>query len=876
MNTHNARHLCSQLGLLSYCAILAIGTSANKATSQIVTDTTLGNENSRLIPNVNINNIPSDQIDGGAIRGSNLFHSFQQFNVGEGRAVYFVNPAGINNIITRVTGGSGSNIMGTLGVLGNGNFILINPNGVVFGANAKLDVGGSFLASTASSIKLSDGSFFSAAELQSPPLLNINVPIGLQFGQTPGQIIVRGTGHNVQDKDARTVDRTNRNVGLQVASGQTLALVGNNITLEGGNLTAAGGKIYLGGISGEALVTLNSDQGYALGYEGIQNFGDIQLFNQSSIETSGNGGGVIELRGRRIKLDDSYIRADTLGAESGGNLLVNASTSVEIIGRSTLKEPNTIGFFAEVAPGATGNGRNLIITTPDLRIEGGGLISVTTFGQGNGGNVSVSASDIVIFGKSPNGSLPVTGIQANVQKGSSGNGGNLSIEAKQLNLITAGLLQAIAAPGSIGNAGQLTISTQQLLLKDGAQISTSTASTQGGNAGMLEINAAESVELVGSSPSSTYTSGIFSQVRQNATGNAGNLRISTRRLSLREGGQIVVRTRENSTGQGGNLIVNASESVQVEGKSADGQFISTLGGDSKGKGDAGNLQIETNNLIVRDSGLITVSGQSTGNAGNLNIQANSISLDNQGSIEAAATTGDRGNITLETQQLQLRHQSSISTNATGNATGGNININANTLAALENSDITANADQSFGGRVSITSQGIFGTQFREQEDPGTSDITASSALGAQFSGTVTIQTPEINPNQGLIVLPDNFIDISGSIARTCQAEGSQFVVTGRGGLPPTPFDYLSGNTAWLDLRDPEEAAAELGQKQAYNYRENQRSPNQQFSEPETAVVEARGWKISDRGEVILTTEPPAIALYSSWWKQPECGGRGGV
>jgi filamentous hemagglutinin family protein len=139
-----------------------------------------------------------DQIQGGTQQGNNLFHSFSEFNVGEGRSVYFENPAGVTNILSRVTGNDLSDILGTLGVgapgtLGTANLFLINPNGIIFGPNARLDVSGSFMASTASSLNFADGTHFSATNPEAPPLLTINVPLGLQLGMNqPGQIANAG------------------------------------------------------------------------------------------------------------------------------------------------------------------------------------------------------------------------------------------------------------------------------------------------------------------------------------------------------------------------------------------------------------------------------------------------------------------------------------------------------------------------------------------------------------------------------------------------------------------------------------------------------------------------------------------------------------
>ncbi|MEO0684551.1 MAG: filamentous hemagglutinin N-terminal domain-containing protein, partial [Cyanobacteria bacterium J06649_11] len=155
-----------------------------QAEAQLVPDNTLGKENSL----VNSVDSVTKRVDGGAIRGSNLFHSFQEFNIGNGQSVSFSNPIGIKNILTRVTGKNASQIFGKLGVLGDANLFLINPSGIFFGENAKLDMGGSFIGSTANSLKLSDGTEFNAINPSINPILTISVPLGLQYGNNPGNI----------------------------------------------------------------------------------------------------------------------------------------------------------------------------------------------------------------------------------------------------------------------------------------------------------------------------------------------------------------------------------------------------------------------------------------------------------------------------------------------------------------------------------------------------------------------------------------------------------------------------------------------------------------------------------------------------------------
>lgn len=119
-------------------------------TAQVVPDNTMGIQ---VIQNIQINNVLSDRIDAGQQRGNNLFHSFSEFNINSGRGIYFTNPTNVINIFTRVTGTNASNLNGVLSVLGNANLFLMNPNGVVFGTGAKLDVKASFVGTTANSLK---------------------------------------------------------------------------------------------------------------------------------------------------------------------------------------------------------------------------------------------------------------------------------------------------------------------------------------------------------------------------------------------------------------------------------------------------------------------------------------------------------------------------------------------------------------------------------------------------------------------------------------------------------------------------------------------------------------------------------------------------
>ncbi|OAB60428.1 hypothetical protein AY599_18970 [Leptolyngbya valderiana BDU 20041] len=195
---------------------------------------------------------------------------------------------------------------------------------------------------------------------------------------------------------------------------------------------------------------------------------------------------------------------------------------------------------------------------------------------------------------------------------------------------------------------------------------------------------------------------------------------------------------------------------------------------------------------------------------------------------------------LNTQATILRSGSFIETNAEGEFPGGNITIDTGVLAALENSDISANALNSAGGRVIIDAQGIFGTQFRNQLTPE-SDITATSELGAEFSGTVELNTPNIDTTSGLVDLSANPVDAAAILATDPCATGrdSEFYITGRGGLPPNPESILPGNATWVDLRSPHTATPELTS-----------TPDDETAQ----LVEAQGWYVNSEGNVVLSAQ----------------------
>ncbi|MEJ1931426.1 filamentous hemagglutinin N-terminal domain-containing protein [Nostoc sp. NIES-2111] len=704
------------------------------AQSVIIPDQTLGNEQSQVTKNYNNN--PTEAIAQGAVRGGNLFHSFQEFNVSEGRSALFIAPNNsIENILVRVTGNSRSDIFGKLETRGaNANLFIINPNGIFFGPNASLDIRGSFVASTATGIQFSDRTIFSSTSPQ--PLLTMSVPTGLQFGRTGGEI-------NVQGK-------------LAVPTGKSLALVGGNIILDGINesfltrktLYAQSGQIALGGILGEGTVGLNllgnNMDNQILTFPNNVTLADISLNNQARVDVSGEGGGYIEIKGRQIGLNRaSVVVSDTEDSQNSRGIFVQGE-------QLTLKDGSQLTAAVSKA-GATGSGGNITVKVTDsiqvIGIVPDGLerpgnpsgFFTLTFGKGAGGNINIESGKLIVedggnVSASTRGTAPESGV-----------GGTVNITASDFIQLIGNTKNARELPSGIfsqtngtGNAGSLTINTPILLIKDGAVISAGTQPNSRGNGGNITINASNLIDISGNSPIFKAPSGLF--VRSRGSGNAGSIAVTTGKLAMRD--RAIVTVGALGTGNAGKIKIKAEEINLDGGANITATTVSGNGGDI-------NLQIDHQLLLRRNSFISTTAGTTGG-------------------------SGNGGNI--------------------------DINLPNGFIIAVpgENSDIKANAFEGKGGNVNINAFSIFGIEFREKESPLTNDITASSEFG--LNGTVEINTPEVQPNQRLINLPIQPVEtrIAQVCQGVAGRSRGSFTITGRGGLPNSPNEVLYSDTVLAD------------------------------------------------------------------------------
>ncbi|MEG3921504.1 S-layer family protein [Microcoleus sp. T3_A4] len=769
------------------------------AIAQIIPDNSLGAESSRTVPD-RINNLPSDRIEGGATRGVNLFHSLQQFNVGEGRGAYFANPNGIANIFTRVTGGNPSNILGVLGVQGNANLFLLNPKGIVFGPNARLDLRGSFVGSTGSGILFDNGFEFSAANSNAVPLLAINIPVGLRFRENPGTIV------NSSQTKAPTSALPPlpieipafEKLGLAVDPGQTLALIGGDIQLQGGNLTAYTGQILLGSVNSPGLVQFEPTAlGLNLNYNNIQNFGNIEM-NGAFINTSGLGGGKVDIRGGNINLNGSGIYGLTLG-----NI----------------------------------NGRGIDINSQNLRVEGGSQIFASTLGEGRGSDINIRATDsvemiglgiegyqqltenfqtsgtgnpfisqIVLFtsaiGSGAAGDINIeagrllmsNGVVGGAPTFGAGDGGNLTIRANTVELVSSTLYNGTTNE-STGQGGNITVEAQRLILREGGAFASFSLSD--GASGNIAIKASESVELSGSLPVGLGQTRLGTNTFD-GNGKGGDISIDTKRLSVSNGATISLTTGaifgevvfSTSGGTGGNLTVRASESIEVSGESRflenAGYVASSFVTQTASSGRGGDIRISTPKLTVQNGGVISAASLGIADAGDITINADRLQVQGIGSnsglrsgIEASVgrafnavnptASGNAGSLNLNANQLILRDSAVVNVQSSGTGRAGNINVVANSISLDNKSIIDGTTVSGTGANINLQAQDI---QLRRG-----SRITTDA--GISEGGNIRINSDI------LVALPRENSDITAN-ART--ARGGQVTVN-----VPNIFGFTSLN-----------------------------------------------------------------------------------
>ncbi len=891
--------------LLLWLWLLAVEISiALPSFGQIVPDRTVG---TTVAPNLEINGIPSDRIDDGTVRGSNLFHSFQEFNIQSGRGVYFTTPQGISNIFTRITGSNPSNINGVLGILGNANLFFLNPNGIIFNAGARLDLKGSFVATTADRINFADRTFFSATNPETSPLLTVSTPIGLQLGANAGAIRVQ-QGTPIPFLGFRSPQ-------LSLPPGQTLALVASQIDLDGTTLSVPDGRVELWAVR-NAEVALDRTGWQLASLADTADWGAISLRQTSRIDTDGKNGGPIQVRGRGLTLQDgSTINSTTGPFGQGQGITVKTTEFIDLLGISAPNQLPNPGLITSVI-GDKGRSGDVTVETERLRLENGGFIQSTisfsfdsatqkpiSSNNARTGNVTVRARDVDVIGYTP---FPSPYLPPGTPLDAPGN-------------ITPTSINTIILAGADNETGTISIEAQRLRLLNGGSVSTSLIGLPNlaniglilpsGKTGDINIRAAESLEITGVALGGTSGS-IRTSIQPLSQGQSGNITIDTGRLLVSQGGALSSALAGN--GIAGNINIRATEVavsdpvIDTYNKTISGITVAVV---ENAIGQGGNITLEADRLRVFNGGQVTSSTLGNGSAGNIRLEVNSLEVEGNSqplpdgrqlpsSISAASTTlADAGSVNLVANSIDVRDGGQISVSNSGGGDAGNLQVSANRIqldeagslrsevAAGDRGNITLNTDSllmrrasqittnatgtATGGNIAIATDTLTSLENSDitanalQGQGGNiqiatqgiflapnSDITASSQLGV--SGTVNISILNFNPENVVFVPQNNFVGEAPVIASSCltqrNTQQGRFVVSGNGSLSETPDNLLM----------PYETV-QVGVLSQFRQRENSSLATTNSRQLSYPLQEATGFNFTSDGKVALVVDKGKIA-----------------
>ncbi|NER22984.1 MAG: filamentous hemagglutinin N-terminal domain-containing protein [Symploca sp. SIO1C2] len=816
--------------------------------AQIIPDNTLPGEGSHIIEGINIQGSPGDRIEGGALRGANLFHSFLEFNVLDGQQVYFANPAGIENILSRVTGNKGSDILGTLGVLGNANLFLVNPNGIVFGPNAQLDVRGSLVASTENGFNLSDGSSFSATNPEAPPLLAINVTPGIQWGNSQPQAEIVNQGNLTTGQDLNLVG-SRLDLSGQLQAGRDLNLLATDTV----QIRDSAHHPFIAEAAGELLVQGNQAVDiFALNHpdSGLFSGGNLVLRSANSIIGDAHywSGGTFQIEqldsnpGSWLSPNDPVIRANgdvSFDSYQGASLHIFAGGSVKVTGdieitgadatngiqeTVTLSDGTTVeidgkneptldiraGTNAVGNPGFTGNPTPINLNSTNTPNRADISIDGTIINQG--GRVFLTNQ----YQPNPNLEGNITVKQISVPNYNPGrNGGNIHLDSKgtvdvlggdNLGTFALGTFPAgVDQNGNMGNGGNITvlakgnISIASELTNPGhGAINTSAftndANATAGNTGNVKLTSAEG--------NITVNGGIFNNSNANNGGISGN----TGDITLQAlQGEISVIGNDNGA------LVTATVNSNNNGNSNDNN-LKNFGQ----TGNAGNITVqakgnisitsELSNLFngtIDSSAFTNTANATAGNSGGVQITSSEGNITVTGGIftpstaEQGGISGNTGDITLQALKGKI--------NVTGNENGGLITTtrsnNNNDLNGIGQTGDAGNITVEAKGNISITSEltNLFNGAINASAFTNTAKATAGNSGGVQ----ITSSDGNITVDGG--ILTQSIADqggISGNTGDiTLQALQGDISVTGNenGVLVTTTRNF--NNINFNDLRD---------------------------------------------------------------------------
>jgi filamentous hemagglutinin family protein len=768
------------------------------ANAEVTLDGTLGHSGALPGPDYLIG------ADLGRQAGGNLFHSFRDFNLNSHESATFSGPNSVTNILSRVTGGNPSQIDGLIrSTIPNANMYFLNPHGIMFGPNARLDVQGSFHASTADYLSLKDGGRFDARHPSNSILTIAPIEAFGFVNRTAAPISVQGYGKVTQDWEDKAT-------GLSVPSGKTLSLIGGQLEIWMGTffnveidyegyesietiplptLSAPHGRINLASVAGIGEIKLGRD---FVDVSDIQ-LADIHITENSLLRTSGEGGGSIFMRGGQIFADNSAIEAitfgnqdggvidlqantislthgatlngDTIGIGKGSNIFLRATDFITVASENDNFKSSAIyarsGIPQQLMDDNLGDAGQISLKAKNISFQNGAGISASTYGGGKGGDVTLKASESVYFrGETMNGDTGFVAVSTFSNRSGAGDAGYLSIEA------------------------------QNILFTEGNSIDSKTEGA--GKGGNVTLKASERIEISGenSKGAETQINMTTNSTLTNA-GDAGTLLIEAEQIDLKAGALIINNT--DGKGNAGTVILNANNKLELTGVNyaGSGSQIDVATG---GTGNAGDIIVRAKDISLTDGASLLSVSFAPGKAGNVQVHATGIvtiaGADQQGWSSAI---GSDSNPKIDASDYHIKTEGIMG------GEGGNVTIEANQLIIKEGGQIGANSiapkgvKSSRGGTITIRVQGaveISGVNpYGENEDGFGSGIYARS-IGVEDNagegGQITLQS-------GALIIKDGGVIISST---NNNAQGGNIEINVRGTI------NMTGDASHIPLKEP--------------------------------------------------------------------------
>jgi filamentous hemagglutinin family protein len=764
---------------------LVAGLAAPGALAQVVFDGSLGEAGpAPTLP------FPGGGVDyrieaaRGQTVGPALFQSLARLDVGALDAATFTGPDAIDQVYVRVTGGAASNILGALrSEIASADLFLSNPDGVILGRDARLDLKGSFRVSTAEELRFPGGERFEARAGGALPALAVDPPEA--FGFLPdgdaGSILVDGSQ-------------------LFLPEGETFQAVAGEVVARGrpGSSVPAvqvpGGGIELAAAAPGALVPAElaafdprTAGGEALGAVELS---ENAILAVTSLAGSGaRGTGRVVIRGGQLALEGGQISAIARNAAAG------QATAVDLAARGRLE----IGGGAVVQSAATATGAPsgaVRLAGDSVALSGASLVGTLTSGAAAGAALSVEARELEVDGgaqlltlsrsSGPGGPLRVVAqevalsgggqIATRADAGATGKGGDLEIAASRIRVATQDPAQVsqIAAltlstrgdPGAGAPGGRLRVQADSIDLEGGGQIRTTTLGT--GPAGDLEVRASDRLRgsglAGGGAGQEGAPSGLFARSAEGASGPAGSVRVGARVLELEDGAEISARSF--GTAAAGDLTIEGelpesfAERVTVRGGPAGESTLSVRGLD----GPAGALELRALRLELLNGGVISASTLGRGDSGAVRIAAPEVLISGvhaaspsgvfAQTLSGRSDSGNAGDLELAVSKgLRLEEGARLSVASRGGGAAGDLRISG-------------------GGRVELASGSEISARVADARGADPADVRIRGAEAIRLSGsTISAETAGSAPG-GAIELRAGTIELAAGSLVTARSSGA--------------------------------------------------------------------------------------------------------